>query len=46
MEKALYNNVLAGISYDGRSYFYVNPLEVQPNVVHKRLGSQHDQNHA
>lgn len=36
MEKALYNNVLAGISYDGRSYFYVNPLEVQPNVVHKR----------
>ncbi len=26
MERALYNNVLAGIGLDGRSWFYVNPL--------------------
>jgi DUF1680 family protein len=28
MELALYNGVLSGISLDGKSYFYVNPLEV------------------
>jgi len=27
IERALYNNVLAGLSLDGREYFYVNPLE-------------------
>jgi len=27
IERALYNNVLAGLSLDGRQYFYVNPLE-------------------
>lgn len=30
MEQALYNTVLAGMALDGRSFFYVNPLEVQP----------------
>ncbi|MDA3957091.1 beta-L-arabinofuranosidase domain-containing protein [Oceanispirochaeta sp.] len=30
VEKALFNTVLAGISADGRQYFYVNPLEVWP----------------
>jgi len=30
MELALYNGVMSGISLDGRSYFYVNPLEVWP----------------
>lgn len=30
VERALYNTVLAGISADGRKYFYVNPLEVWP----------------
>lgn len=30
MEKQLYNTVLAGMSLDGKSFFYVNPLEVTP----------------
>lgn len=31
VERALYNTVLAGIALDGRSFFYVNPLEVWPD---------------
>ncbi|NLC16533.1 MAG: glycoside hydrolase family 127 protein, partial [Clostridiales bacterium] len=27
IERALYNNVLAGVSLDGKSFFYENPLE-------------------
>ncbi|WP_045727941.1 beta-L-arabinofuranosidase domain-containing protein [Xanthomonas sp. GPE 39] len=34
MERALYNTVLAGMALDGRHFFYVNPLEVQPATVH------------
>lgn len=30
MELALYNTVLAGMALDGKSFFYVNPLEVNP----------------
>lgn len=30
MEMALYNTVLAGMALDGKSFFYVNPLEVVP----------------
>lgn len=30
MELAMYNTVLAGIALDGKSFFYVNPLEVNP----------------
>ena len=30
MEQAFYNTVLAGMALDGKSFFYVNPLEVQP----------------
>jgi len=30
MELAMYNTVLAGIALDGKSFFYVNPLEVVP----------------
>ena len=29
-ERALMNTVLAGVSLDGKSFFYVNPLEVVP----------------
>jgi DUF1680 family protein len=32
MEQALYNGVLSGIALDGKSFFYVNPLEVQPEA--------------
>lgn len=30
MERALYNGVLSGIALDGKSFFYVNPLECRP----------------
>ena len=32
MELALYNTVLAGMSLDGKRFFYVNPLEVVPEA--------------
>ena len=32
MERAFYNTVLAGIALDGKSFFYVNPLESIPGV--------------
>ncbi len=34
---ALYNTVLAGMSLDGKSFFYVNPLEVLPEACEKNL---------
>ncbi|MCC8168291.1 MAG: glycoside hydrolase family 127 protein [Clostridiales bacterium] len=30
MELALYNGILSGMALDGKSFFYVNPLEVDP----------------
>ena len=30
MEQALYNTVLSGMALDGKSFFYVNPLSVDP----------------
>ena len=35
MELALYNTVLSGMALDGKSFFYVNPLEVLPEACHK-----------
>ncbi len=32
MELALYNTVLSGMSADGKSFFYVNPLEANPKA--------------
>ena len=32
MEQALYNTVLSGMALDGQSFFYVNPLEVNPDA--------------
>jgi uncharacterized protein len=37
LDLALYNTVLAGMSLDGRSFFYVNPLEVLPEACEKNL---------
>lgn len=34
MEQALVNTVLAGMALDGKSFFYVNPLEVNPEACH------------
>ncbi len=41
VEKALYNTVLAGIAQDGRSFFYVNPLEVWPDNCMPRTSKEH-----
>ncbi len=30
MERAMYNTVLSGMALDGKSFYYVNPLEVNP----------------
>lgn len=35
MELALYNTTLAGMALDGKSFFYVNPLEVDPKACHQ-----------
>ncbi|MEG1427402.1 MAG: glycoside hydrolase family 127 protein, partial [Oscillospiraceae bacterium] len=41
MERALYNCVLAGMSLDGTKFFYVNPLEVNPDYSGKINGHKH-----
>ncbi|MGY8683119.1 beta-L-arabinofuranosidase domain-containing protein [Bradyrhizobium sp. UFLA05-153] len=33
MERALYNTVLGSLDFDGRHFFYVNPLEVHPKTL-------------
>ena len=35
MELALYNTVLSGMALDGKSFFYVNPLAVNPEACRK-----------
>ncbi|MBH1940932.1 glycoside hydrolase family 127 protein [Mobilitalea sibirica] len=41
MERALYNGILSGMSLDGKSFFYVNPLEVLPEACHKDERKSH-----
>ncbi len=41
MERALMNTVLSGIAMDGKSFFYVNPLEVWPDNCMPRTDRQH-----
>lgn len=41
LDRALFNTVISGIARDGKSFFYVNPLEVYP----KACGSNHNYNH-
>lgn len=40
MERALYNNILSGVSLDGKEYFYVNPLK--NNGEHRRTTKHFD----
>ncbi|MCL2425199.1 MAG: glycoside hydrolase family 127 protein [Oscillospiraceae bacterium] len=35
MERALYNGILSGMDLDGKAFFYVNPLEVNPEACHE-----------
>lgn len=41
MERALYNGVLSGMALDGKSFFYVNPLEVLPEACRKDDRKKH-----
>lgn len=41
MERAFYNTVLAGMALDGKSFFYVNPLEVVPGISGKAVTHRH-----
>ncbi len=41
MERALYNGVLSGIALDGKSFFYVNPLECVPEDCRKDERKHH-----
>jgi uncharacterized protein len=41
MERTLFNGILSGLGLDGRSYFYVNPLEVVPAVCDQNGSYRH-----
>lgn len=41
MERALYNSVISGLSYDGKSFLYVNPMEVLPEASEKNPSRAH-----
>lgn len=41
MERALYNGILSGMSWEGDRFFYVNPLEVDPAVCASRQDHEH-----
>ena len=42
MEQAFYNTVLAGMARDGKSFFYVNPLECIPGISGVSPTHRHD----
>lgn len=41
MERALYNGILSGMALDGKSFFYVNPLEVNPVACREDARKHH-----
>lgn len=41
VETALYNTLLSGIALDGKHFFYVNPLEVIPEIAEKNPTMRH-----
>ncbi len=41
LERELYNGILSGIQADGKRFFYVNPLEVNPGVSGVLHGYKH-----
>lgn len=41
LERVLYNVILASMSLDGKSYFYVNPLGVWPEASEKSPNRKH-----
>ncbi len=46
MERALYNGVISGVSYEGEHFFYANPLSSHPNVSpYERWSGIHSARH-
>jgi DUF1680 family protein len=41
LEKTLYNGILSGMALDGKSFFYVNPLEAVPEASEKVMAYRH-----
>ena len=41
MERALYNGIISGMSLEGDRFFYVNPLEVSPELSKVRRDHRH-----
>lgn len=41
MERCLYNGILSGMAEDGKSFFYVNPLEVHPQACKNDSRKRH-----
>ena len=41
MERALYNTMLSGVALNGKSFFYVNPLEVWPDNCLPKTSKEH-----
>lgn len=41
IERALYNGTISGMQLDGKKFFYVNPLEVEPGVSGEIHGYKH-----
>lgn len=41
MELALHNGILSGMALDGKSFFYVNPLSVNPKASHNDMSKRH-----
>jgi DUF1680 family protein len=41
LEKVLYNGIISGMALDGRSFFYVNPLEAVPEASLKSRNHRH-----
>lgn len=41
MERTLYNTIISGMAFDGKHFFYTNPLEVYPEASQKDPGKSH-----
>lgn len=41
LEREIYNGIIAGMAQDGKSFFYVNPLEVFPQYCEKNPDFRH-----
>lgn len=41
MERALYNGIISGMALDGKSFFYVNPMEAEPEGCRRDAHRKH-----